>query len=54
MGEAILPFDDMARQHIQRAIKEADGRIGGSNGAATLLRLQRATLRGKMKKLGIE
>ena len=54
MSEEILPFDDMARQHILRAIKKTDGRISGSNGAAALLRLQRGTLRGKMKKLGIE
>ncbi|MBT6498308.1 MAG: sigma-54-dependent Fis family transcriptional regulator [Deltaproteobacteria bacterium] len=53
MNEEILPFDDMARQHILRAIKQTDGQISGANGAAALLRLQRGTLRGKMKKLGI-
>jgi DNA-binding NtrC family response regulator len=51
--EEIPLFDEMARQVILKAIRKAEGRIGGPQGAAALLGLNRGTLRGKMKKLGI-
>jgi PAS domain S-box-containing protein len=42
------------REHILRALREADGQIGGADGAAARLGLKRTTLNSKMKKLGIE
>jgi len=42
------------REHILRVLREADGQIGGEDGAAARLGLKRTTLNSKMKKLGIE
>jgi PAS domain S-box-containing protein len=42
------------REHILRVLREAKGKIGGSDGAAARLGLIRTTLNSKMKKLGIE
>jgi DNA-binding NtrC family response regulator len=42
------------REHILRVLREADGQIGGPNGAAARLGVKRTTLHSKMKKLGIE
>lgn len=39
---------------IQKALKKADGRVQGKGGAAELLNINPNTLRGRMKKLGIE
>ncbi|HEV2326635.1 MAG TPA: sigma 54-interacting transcriptional regulator [Terracidiphilus sp.] len=41
------------RDHIVRALREAKGQIGGSDGAAARLGLKRTTLNSKIKKLGI-
>ena len=42
------------REHILRVLREADGQIGGPDGAAARLGLKRTTLNSKLKKLGIE
>jgi formate hydrogenlyase transcriptional activator len=42
------------RDQIVRALTEAKGRVGGTNGAAARLRLNRTTLLARMKKLGID
>jgi len=42
------------REHILRMLREADGQIGGPDGAAARLGLKRTTLNSKLKKLGIE
>lgn len=42
------------REHILRVLREADGQIGGPNGAAARLGLKRTTLHSKLRKLGIE
>jgi PAS domain S-box-containing protein len=42
------------REHILRALREAQGQIGGPTGAAARLGLKRTTLNSKLKKLGIE
>jgi len=42
------------REHILEVLKETDGLIGGSHGAAARLGLPRTTLVYKMRKLGIE
>ena len=41
------------REAIGRALKECKGRIGGNDGAAARLGLNRTTLLSRMKKLGI-
>ena len=42
------------RDEILLALREADGRVGGLEGAAARLGLKRTTLIARMKKLGIE
>jgi formate hydrogenlyase transcriptional activator len=42
------------REHILKVLREADGQIGGPDGAAARLGLKRTTLNSKLKKLGIE
>jgi formate hydrogenlyase transcriptional activator len=44
---------DVDRNQIIQALKQADGRVGGRNGAAAFLGLKRTTLITRMKKLGI-
>jgi len=46
-------LDEVDRDQIIQALKQADGRVGGLNGAATRLGLKRTTLITRMKKLGI-
>ena len=46
-------FDDMARAHLLRALEESHGVIEGPNGAAARLGLKPATLRSRLKRLGI-
>jgi formate hydrogenlyase transcriptional activator len=45
---------EVDRNQIIRALKEADGRIGGVNGAAARLGLKRTTFITRMNKLGID
>jgi transcriptional regulator with GAF, ATPase, and Fis domain len=42
------------REHILRVLRDSNGQIGGSDGAAARLGLKRTTLNSKIKKLGIE
>src|SRR6266404_3925001 len=44
---------DVDRDQIIQALKEADGRVGGPNGAASRLGLKRTTFITRMNKLGI-
>jgi len=46
-------FDEMARQHLLQTLEECNGVIEGPNGAAARLGLKPATLRSRMKKLGL-
>jgi formate hydrogenlyase transcriptional activator len=41
------------RDHIRRMLEQANGVVGGPNGAAARLGMKRTTLQSKMKKLGI-
>jgi len=50
---AVGPLEAVERQHIERAIQEARGVIGGPYGAATRLGMKRTTLQARMRKLGI-
>lgn len=51
---AIKTLDDTVRDHIERALALTSGRIEGRGGAAELLGLNPHTLRGKMRKLGVD
>src|SRR2546422_1510444 len=44
---------EVDRNEIIQALKEADGRVGGANGAASRLGLKRTTVITPMKKLGV-
>ena len=47
-------LDDAMRDHIERALVRARGKIEGRDGAARLLGLHANTLRSRMHKLGVE
>ena len=47
-------FEDMERDYILRVLKARNWKIGGANSAASTLGMHVNTLRGRMKKLGIE
>ncbi len=48
-----LSLEEMERQHILNALEKTGWKIEGSGGAAALLEINAATLRSRMKKLGI-
>jgi formate hydrogenlyase transcriptional activator len=50
---AAITLNDAEREHILRALREADWVLGGPQGAAARLDMKRTTLQSKMKKLGI-
>jgi transcriptional regulator with GAF, ATPase, and Fis domain len=47
-------LDEVARRHIKTALEAAAGRVEGPHGAARLLGINPHTLRGRMRKLGID
>lgn len=50
---ALATLEHAEREHILRALEEANWRIGGPSGAAARLGMKRTTLNSKIKKLGI-
>lgn len=48
-----VKLDEMEAQHIRQVMKRANGKIEGKNGAAEMLGINPATLRHRMRKLGI-
>ena len=46
-------LEDAEREHIRRALQEANWLVGGPAGAAAKLGMKRTTLQSKMGKLGI-
>ena len=52
-GSEITPLNDVLRRHITKALKVADGKISGKDGASSLLDIHPNTLRNKMIRLGI-
>ncbi len=50
---SIFTLQEAERQHILRALKQTEWRIGGPQGAAVLLGMKRTTLQARMRKLGI-
>jgi formate hydrogenlyase transcriptional activator len=53
-GSATVTLEAAEREAILRALREADGRVGGDQGAAARLGMKRTTLQAKMRKLGID
>jgi len=51
---AVLTLDDAQKKHIVHVLELTDGKIGGENGAAKILGLNRSTLQFRMKKLGVK
>lgn len=47
-------LEAMDREHIIRALQQSRGRLGGINGAAQRLGMNRTTLQSKIKRLGID
>jgi len=47
-------LSEMEREHIIRVLRETDGVLSGTDGAAVRLGLKRTTLQSMMKRLGIE
>jgi formate hydrogenlyase transcriptional activator len=52
-GNRLFTKDEMEKQHIERALAQCHGMVGGREGAAHLLGMKRTTLQYRMKKLGI-
>jgi formate hydrogenlyase transcriptional activator len=48
-----MRLDDIVSSHIARVLKQTSGRIEGRGGASELLGLNPATLRNRMRKLGV-
>jgi formate hydrogenlyase transcriptional activator len=46
--------DDIERQKIVRVLRQTKGRVGGANGAAARMRVNRTTLLSRMKRLDID
>jgi transcriptional regulator with GAF, ATPase, and Fis domain len=49
-----LTLDEMMDHHIRQTLNLTNGRIAGKEGAADLLGINPSTLRGRMRKLGIQ
>ena len=47
-------LEEAEREHIRRALQQANGLVGGPGGAAARLGMKRTTLQSRMTKLGIE
>jgi formate hydrogenlyase transcriptional activator len=47
-------LNEMEREHIIRVLRETNGVLSGSDGAASRLGIKRTTLQSRMKRLGIE
>ena len=53
VGIREVSLAEVERQHIQRVLDQAGGRVNGKGGAAELLAMEPNTLRHRMRKLGI-
>jgi transcriptional regulator with GAF, ATPase, and Fis domain len=50
----LLPLEEIERRHILSALEVTGWRVGGRNGAASILKMHPSTLRSRMKKVGLE
>ena len=53
-GGGFETLEEAQRRHIERALEQTDGVVGGEDGAAQLLDVKRTTLLSRMDRLGIE
>jgi transcriptional regulator with GAF, ATPase, and Fis domain len=54
-GEVLIqPLETIIKEHIELALAKTGGRVDGPRGAANLLGLNTSTLRGKLRKHGID
>jgi formate hydrogenlyase transcriptional activator len=51
---SVVTLEAAEREAILRALRDANGRVGGDQGAAARLGMKRTTLQAKMRKLGID
>jgi formate hydrogenlyase transcriptional activator len=51
---AVKERDEKERQEIMRVLRETKGRVGGPDGAAERMAINRTTLISRMKKFGID
>ncbi|NKB66741.1 MAG: response regulator [Candidatus Latescibacteria bacterium] len=51
---ALVSLEENERRHIQAVLGATNGRLRGGQGAAAILGVPESTLRGKLKKLGLE
>ena len=49
----VKEHDERDRQEIMRVLRETKGRVGGADGAAARMAINRTTLIARMKKLGV-
>lgn len=54
IGNPIKPLKEVERDHILLALKQANWKLHGKDGAAALLDINPSTLRGRMRKHGIQ
>ena len=54
VGASVVTLEAAEREAIQRALRDAGGKVGGDPGAAAKLGMKRTTLQAKMRKLGID
>jgi len=47
-------YDEKRREEITRILQETKGRVGGADGAAARIGINRTTLLSRMKKFGIQ
>jgi formate hydrogenlyase transcriptional activator len=51
---AAKEFDEKEREEIMRVLRETKGRVGGADGAAARMAINRTTLISRIKKFGID
>jgi formate hydrogenlyase transcriptional activator len=51
--DVVDEFEKKRREKIERALTESKGRVGGADGAAARMGINRTTLLARMKKCGI-
>jgi transcriptional regulator with GAF, ATPase, and Fis domain len=52
-SDRLAPLDTVIRNHLEKALRAADGKIHGKGGAAELVNINADTFRSKMRKLGM-
>jgi formate hydrogenlyase transcriptional activator len=53
-GSSVVTLEIAERDAIIRALRDANGKVGGDEGAAAKLGMKRTTLQAKMRKLNID